>query len=183
MNFNPFHPGCVILDACCLLNIYASRRMVDILPCIGSRTVVVDYVLNRETQYVRDIVGKIPVDVTPVIAAGMLGVVSMETVEEQASYIDLVAAIGDDGESMTGAMAIQNKWAMATDDRAATQVMKQMAPQVELVTTPDIIYSWADTTHPSEDELRSVITDIRRRASFSCQRGHPYYGWWCQYEQ
>ena len=44
--------GCLLLDASCLLNLYATERMQDIAANVGYEFVVSDYVLEHEALYI-----------------------------------------------------------------------------------------------------------------------------------
>ena len=47
--------GVLLLDASCLLNLYATGRMIEIVAALPWQVAVVDYVLEHEALYVRAI--------------------------------------------------------------------------------------------------------------------------------
>ena len=100
--------GVLLLDASCLLNLYATGRMSEIAAALPWQLAVVDYVLEQEALYVRttgeyeEQLETVPVDLAPLAGDGLLLVVRMEGSSEEASFVEL-AVILDDGEAMTGA--------------------------------------------------------------------------------
>src|SRR5438552_17812391 len=95
----------ILLDACCLLNLHATRRLEEILTAVQGRFAVAERVA-AETLYTRrggsgdDADEKDPVDMGSLVALGLLEVLPVETPDEAASYVGFAAEL-DDGEAMT----------------------------------------------------------------------------------
>jgi len=182
-------PGhqCLILDACCLINLYASGRLLEILPSLGQVIVIAEYVQSEEALRIRgnasdeSTVVYEPIDLRPAIESGLLSVVSLETEVEEQRAVDYIGALLDTGEAITGAIAISRLWAIATDDRKATSFFARVAPQLQLVTTPEMIKHWCDSSAPAPDDVRRAIRDIRVRARYVPRRQHPLRAWWDRY--
>lgn len=172
----------LLLDACSLLNVYATRRIHDILAALPESVGVVE-AAAREILYVRrggsgeDADERDPIDLTPLFANGMLQLLQVETNDEAASYVAFAAEL-DDGEAMTCALALHRGAAVATDDRKATRVLGARAPQVTIYTTAHLLKTWADTYGVSDSDLRAVLTAVRERARFVPPRWDPLQGWW-----
>ena len=139
--------GVLLLDASCLLNLYATSRLLEIAVALPWQLAVVDYVLEQEALYVR-IIGAyeeqeetVPVDLSPLIDEGLLLVVWLETPSEEASFVEL-AAVLDDGEAVTGAIALNREYLVAIDDRKARRVLGEKAPGMRLVSTLEIMLQW-----------------------------------------
>ena len=130
-------PGVLLLDASCLLNLYATDRILEIAAALPWQLAVVDYVLEQEALYVRTIGAyeeqeeTVPVDLSPLIDEGLILVVRMETPSEEASFVEL-AAVLDDGEAVTGAIALSRGHMVAIDDRKARRVLGEKAPGMGL---------------------------------------------------
>ena len=122
-----FHDS-IILDADCTINLYASGQMEGILRVIPGKIFIADGVLQREVKWIYD--GperqRKPIEIQPFIDNGLLTVASFESEAEEISFIDFAATIGDDGESITGAIASHRNWAIGTDDRKAHAVFCRM---------------------------------------------------------
>src|SRR5712692_6705387 len=100
----------ILLDACCLLNLHATRRLEEVLRTVRGRFAIVERVA-AEALYTRrggsgeDADEKDPIDFHPLVALGLLEVLCVETADEAASYIGFAAEL-DDGEAMTCALAL-----------------------------------------------------------------------------
>ena len=63
-----------------------------------------------------------PVDLSSLVDEGLVRVMALETPGEEATFVEL-AALVDDGEAITGALAAHRQCALATDDRKARRVL------------------------------------------------------------
>jgi hypothetical protein len=105
-----FSQDCIILDACCIINLYASGQMGDILKSISKSVVVAAYV--RDEEALRIFCGQAGngteeyerIDLQPFIDCGLLRVVTPETEAENITFVNFAATL-DDGEAITGAIA------------------------------------------------------------------------------
>jgi predicted nucleic acid-binding protein len=174
--------GLILLDACCLLNLYATRCREEILTVVEGRFAVVERVA-AEALYTRrggsgeDADEKDAVDMGQLIARGLLEVLTVETAEEAASYVGFAAEL-DDGEAMTCALALHRGAAVATDDRKALRLLASRAPQIRVRSTTQLIKEWAEGAHVLPGELRNVLIDVRQRARFAPGRHDPLHAWW-----
>lgn len=116
----------IFLDACCLLNLAASRQIAAILRDSPARFAITTKVA-AESGYLRrggagdDADERDKLDLAPLIAVDLLSVVGIATEEEAASFIDFAAAL-DDGEAETCALAYHRGVIVATDDRKARRL-------------------------------------------------------------
>ena len=169
------------MDASCLLNLYATGRVADIAAALPWRLAVVDYVLERETLYIRATVGSeepgatVPIDLSPLIDAGLLLVLRLEGSGEQAHFVELAAGL-DDGEAMTGAMAIDRGFAVAIDDRKARRVLSEKVPELRLVSTLELLHFWSAAV--SDEETGRALRAMRYGARYVPGNRDPLYDWW-----
>ena len=175
--------GRLLLDASCLLNLYATGRMRDIAASIGYRFEVADYVLRYETLYVLQTNSedageeRTPVDLDPLIGDGLLHVVELWGEEVLLSFVQLASQI-DDGEAATGALAHHRDCSVAIDDRKARRVMGEVMPEVGLVPTLELIRLWAQEASVPAREPREALMAMQAGASYMPGRCDPLYGWW-----
>ena len=175
--------NCVILDACCIINLYASRHMEEILTSINRRVAVAEYVLNEEalTVYsgplddVRQASEQI--DLHSLVGGGLIDAVSLDFESEADIFISLATKL-DDGEALTGAIAVHRGWAIATDDRKARTIFTKHFPQISLVSTLDIVKYWADSRHVEKNAISATLRDIATRANYEPSPKHELYEWW-----
>ena len=177
--------GCLLLDASCLLNLYATGQLRAISATIDVQLHVADYVLEQEAIYtwLPDATSgqdePVLVDVSPLIEDGLLHVTGLESINEQATFVEL-AALVDDGEAVTGALAFHRGCAIATDDRKARRVFGERIPSVQMVSTLDLLKQWADLGRITDTDLRTAMIAMRSGASYIPSRRDSLFEWWAE---
>ena len=173
--------GVLLLDASCLLNLYATGRLLEIAQALAWQLAVVDYVMEQEALYVR-IIGQfdeqgetVPVDLSQLVDGGLLVVVRLETASEEAHFVELAANL-DDGEAMTGAIGRNRGYAVAIDDRKARRVLGEWAPELRLISTLGLIHQWSATV-PAQEVTRALEA-MRYGARYVPGNRDPLYRWW-----
>jgi len=141
--------------------------MSDILQTMPHAVAVADYVLQKEI---------LRFDLRSIIANGVLTVISINE-EENLLYINLAASL-DDGEAITGAIAVNRNWAIGTDERKAISVLTNMAPQLQIISTLELIKHWADVTNQPISKVREVLANVQKQASYTPNHKHALYNWW-----
>ena len=178
--FNHDH---IILDACCVINLYASSYIESILSSIPIHVIVADYVKNEEVLNIlagpeEDVDSKKePVDLQPLIDRGLIKVVSPDNETESEAFVYFASEI-DDGEAITGAIAYHRNWAIATDDKKATDLFWREAPQNQIISTPELLKYWTDSNNPSTEEISMALQNIHLRARYFPDESHPLCDWW-----
>jgi hypothetical protein len=117
------------------------------------------------------------IDLGPFIETNLLHLVDIETETEANTYIDLAAKL-DDGEAITGAIALNRNWAIATDDVASVRLFQGESPSIAVVSTLDLVKYWVDTDEPDEPTIRETLLNIRIRGRYEPHRNHPLSSWW-----
>lgn len=174
----------IILDGCALLNLYASRRIAEILGTLPRPSAVADYVRDQEALWVgRHKSGPAAererVNVGPLITAGLVEVLSLEGDEEMAHFLTLASSSRiDDGEAMSGALAHARGLVVVTDDKAALRAFSRHSPTIPTCSTASVVRHWAECTAADAATLARVLVDIRERASFEPGPGDPLQYWW-----
>jgi hypothetical protein len=170
----------LLLDACSLINLYATRRIAAILGSHPGRFGVVDTV-RREAGYVfrggdgPDATEREPIDLGPLEKMGLITTLAADSEDETLTYIDLTLEM-DDGEAMTGAIAVHGGFTVVTDDRKALRVLSERGVTCE--TTLDLIKGWAERTNVPRNELRMALLNVRQRARYVPHRTHHLRAWW-----
>ena len=170
------------MDACCLVNLYSAGDLRQFIPSMGL-TWHIPIVVVDETLFVRgvDSAGQStrePIDLQPVIDAGLVRVCEVGGGTETALYVQFAGQV-DDGEAMCLAIAKHRGWLIATDDRKALRLAESEG--VDTITTPELIKKWCDAVGPSDKELGAVLRQIESRASFVPRVGSVLYAWWAQH--
>ena len=176
-------PASLILDASCLLNLYATERFGEIVASLREQVGVADYVLEEEALFIRRETSadgqddQLLVDLSPFVSEGLVEVMRLESPNEEATFVALAALI-DDGEAVTAALAFHRGCSVATDDRKARRILAEQAPTVPLVSTLDLVSQWEETMSVPSGELRTALERIRSGASYVPGPRDPRYEWW-----
>jgi hypothetical protein len=170
------------------MNLFASFYMDSILASTGVQIAVADYVKEEEALTIlEEPASSIPCKVVPVvldpsIKKGLITIASLKDESESETYVSLASTL-DDGEAITGAIAIHRGWAIATDERKATLVIGRKAPHVHIVSTPHILKRWADSDNPTEEDVSKALMNIHLRARYAPPVNHPLRDWWLGMER
>jgi hypothetical protein len=100
-----------------------------------------------------------------------------ESEAEEEAFINYAAYL-DDGEAATGAIAINRGWGMATDDKRVISFLSQEAPGLQMVSTPEIVKYWSETTNIEQLTLNYVLNEIRVKGRYLPPKNHPLRSWW-----
>ena len=176
-------PNYLILDASCLLNLYATGRLRDIALALSYQLVVAGYVMQEEALYVRvpgpeglfDERGS--VNLCPLVEEGLIMVAHLKEPDEIITFVDF-AALVDDGEAVTGALALHRGYSLATDDRRARRILRERAPTVSQVSTLELLKEWSDKRAVPVVELQVAMNLMQRSASFLPGERESLYWWW-----
>lgn len=171
----------VLLDACTLLNLYATGCLREILAGLDYRVSVVEYVMQSEALFVErpDHVppDREQVDIAALVEIGMIDVVEISAEPEAELFLRLAAEL-DDGEARTLAIAASRGWSVATDDRKVHRVAGRECPQVPRLTSLEVLKHWADANEVDGNRIRELLLNIRTRASFFPGKHDPAVFWW-----
>jgi hypothetical protein len=172
----------IILDACGILNLYASGQFVPILTVLGNEWYLPAAVEKESQQYRQpdpDDPEKLivsPIDLLPAIKGGILIQCDCESDEETELYVQIAARIGDDGESMGLAIAKCRGWSVLTDDKKARTIATELG--VCVIATTEVMKQWSEIVKPSAAELSTVLEAIERFAHYTPGRGAVNLDWW-----
>lgn len=176
------HPY-LILDACCIMNLYASNYITDIIASIAESIAVAAYVKDIEALTVykhskKHAMEKEPINLNPLIDRKLLTVVNLDTEAEKLSFANLATQRLDDGEAITLSIAIHRNWAIATDDKLAIRLCNNQFPHIQCLSTPELLKHWVETAKPKPNSIKNALHNIENRANYLLGRQHPFYTWW-----
>lgn len=175
-------PEIVVLDACVLLNLFASGRVEEILRSLPFRWLVASPVCKEALWYLspsaRDAhrLERQEICFDPLIAAGRLERVDL-TAPEEAAFVELAKHLGD-GEAASGALAIGKSASVATDDLKAIQLFARLQPPLPTIETGAILKWWEDRSGASRKEVAAALHSIRRGSRFSPRANSIDADWW-----
>src|SRR4051812_21577366 len=112
-------------DASVLVNLLATDRLASIAEITGWQFALCPAVRDEVNKLRDPATGEmVPLDIAPLIASGLLRVFELSGDEEVAHYVDL-AAVVDDGEAMSIAIAASRRLDLAIDDKQAANHAKR----------------------------------------------------------
>ena len=174
----------VILNACCLRNIYASGCMVAILgtlpiPTMIARIAYIEQPLRifRENKEGEGLVVE-HIDLQPALNAGLLVVASLSSEAEETKMINLATVLEGDTEATTAALALQRRRAIGVDGPATMGLFRRHLPDVQIVSTPILVQHWVERSRPPSRALRAALQNIHQGTGYAPPVHHPLYPWW-----
>jgi hypothetical protein len=177
----------VILNPCCLINLYASRYLSKILEALQVPVMVAADVCEHEELMVYGEglgeEGLIPekIEVKPLLDAGLLTTARPSSDAELISVINFAFAVKEDGEAFTAALALHHHWAVGIDDSRTISFLRRNIPSLKLFTTPHFVKQWIDRTSPTTETIRTVLHNIQWYAKYTISPHHALYAWWHSY--
>ena len=169
-----------IIDACCLINLYASGKEGGICQACGEFRVpaqVQDEALRIRRVDEDDPTRLVPrdIDLDDAIAAGYIQMCQLKGQDELDAFVRFAMQL-DDGEASCLAIAESRGWTVATDDRKARRIASENG--ISLIGTPELIQRWVDATSPNEAAIVEVLRRVERFARFRPRRTDPLHEWW-----
>jgi predicted nucleic acid-binding protein len=170
-----------IVDACCLINFYASGNVLGILRALDGGLFVPDLVqgespfIRKEDDQDRTILVPEAINLTEALNEGLLHSCQLENDVESEHFVQYAAAV-DDGEAVCLALAKCRHWVVATDDRKATRLAR--AEGIATITTAEIVKLWADSCKATDKAVAEILQRIERCARFRPRNDFPLHDWW-----
>lgn len=170
-----------IVDACCLINVYASKNAHNILRALKGGLFVPDLIkdeslfIRKEDDQDKTALVPAPIDLTEAIAEGLLHRCRLENEVEAQQFVEFATSV-DDGEAICLALAKCRGWVVATDDRKAIRLAK--AEGINTITTAEIVKLWADSCKATDEAIAEIQHRIEYYARFRPRKGSPLYEWW-----
>lgn len=169
----------IILDACCIINLYASSVIGEVLESVPLPFFVDKYVREKEALKIKAESENefIDIDLEPFIQKNILEEITLAGKEEISTFINLAATL-DDGEARCGALAANRNLVVATDEKAGIRVFSNLSPPISTISTLSMIHNWAIAKNKSKVDISSVLKRIEKRASYRPGSNHKYFNWW-----
>lgn len=173
-----------ILDASSVINLYATARMPEIIDCLPVRFSVSQYVKEWEAVSVLEAPDSngdqqcIPIELGDIVSSGVLEIFSDDSPSVANGVIELArAGVRGMGEKLCAAIALATGCGIVLDDKVATTKLQHMMPQIQMLTTFDLVKFWACHENICEPVIREALRNIRIRGNFRIAEWHPLYAW------
>lgn len=169
----------IILDACCIINLYASSVMEEVLESITFPFFVDQYVREKEALKVKTEKENefVDIDLDSFVQSGLLKEISLNAESEVNTFVNLAASL-DDGEARCGAIASHRRLAVATDEKAGIRLFSSLNPPIPTISTLEMLYHWSGSNSINTPKISLVLDNIERKASYRPGSKHKYFKWW-----
>jgi predicted nucleic acid-binding protein len=168
----------LLLDACVTINLIAAGPVHQIARSIGCGCLITRQAAN-EVGHLRDIADGetvvTPVDLTDHLQPGAFQIIELAR-DEVPLFVEL-AALVDDGEAATIAVAIKRGLPLATDDRKARRLCAERGLALPTGTVA-LIRRYCEAQALDQAHISHLLRRISNRASFQAPRGDPDLKWW-----
>ena len=175
----------VILDACVIINLYASGHMQSILESIPKPVSIAAYVHEMEMQKIYtgpddDVMKETEqINLQSFVNRKLLHILPLEDGPEATAAVGFSAETRlDTGEAISAAIAVHRSFSLATDDKAAISFFTRRMPQLHLISTPELLKHWFDTNRPHIMVISLAVRNIQKRARYEPHHDHSLYEWW-----
>lgn len=158
----------IVFDACCVTNLHSSGSLEAILRTIPAKCAL-PFDVNQEVDHP---------DIESLLGMGLLSLTDIRGDNEENLYIHYAASARSNGEAASIAIAKNRNWAIATDERKITAMLRDIVPNVQILTTPDLLKHWSDETKVSTQELVEALQAVNLKASYTPSELHPLLAWW-----
>lgn len=172
----------VVIDACCMLNLLATRREMLIvnaldLYLVESPQVSVEPLFLWTRPDDEGTQSKEPTSTIALREAGRLETRAIDTDVLQNAFIDAAARIKDTDATCI-ALAGVLRLPLFTDDRKERKIARDLFPQIELLSTLDILASAAQAMNWSTEQLAVVAQNLRWCGNFAPPKSDPRGTWY-----
>jgi predicted nucleic acid-binding protein len=172
----------LVIDACCTLNLLATRRELEIVGALELHLLDTPQI-SREPLTLwtpPDADGqrsKEPTSTEPLRRAGRLKTRPLDDDALLDSFVAAAAHIKDTDASCI-ALAGVLQLPLMTDDRKERRIARELFPNIELVSTLDVLAEAERLLTWSASDLARVASDLRWRGNFAPPRNDPRGPWY-----
>ena len=177
----PTEGGLLLLDACCLINLFATGHIEDVLETLPYRLATSELVADTEVLTIRGeeqpdgSTERVILSPRRLETSGHLSILAIASEVEVDAFVRFAADL-DDGEASVSALAVVHGGGVATDDRKALRILSRA--QVPVVQTPELLFAWAQRSQALESVVRDALRAVRVRARFYPRKVAPCFHWW-----
>lgn len=172
----------LVIDACCMLNLLATRLELEIVQACHSSLIISDRAFGEalflhtppDDDGVRT---KEPASTDRLRAAGCLAIHALDTEPLLDAFVECAARLRDEDASCVALAGVLGLPLM-TDDGKERRVARDIFPKIEMVSTLAILHDAVRTMGLSEDAQLRLIADLRWRGNFAPPRRDPLSSWY-----
>jgi hypothetical protein len=177
-------PRTVALDACCMLNLLATGRELELVRACDI-ALIISAQAHGEALFLHtppDADGarsRQPASTEPLRASGRLQIRSLDTEPLITAFVACAAQLRDEDASCVALAGVLGLPLM-TDDGKQRRIARAQFPRIELVSTLAVLDEAVRALALPEHELLGLVADLRWRGNFAPPRKDPLSPWYAE---
>jgi predicted nucleic acid-binding protein len=174
----------MVIDACCTLNLLATRLEVEIATACGLSLLISDKA-HEEALFLHSspdadgVRSKEPASTERLVQIGHLAIRRLDTDSLVEAFVECAAQLRDQDASCI-ALAGVLQLPLLTDDGKERRVARALFPNIDLVSTLDVLQEASQTLKLSDDDLTRMAADLRWRGNFAPPQKDPRSAWYAE---
>lgn len=171
-----------MIDACCTLNLLATRRELDIVralnwhlldtPLVSAETLFLWSVPDADGERTKE-----PASTDSLRLHGHLSTHALNTEELSNAFVEAASRITDSDASCIALAGVLDL-PLVSDDRKERRIALELFPRIVLISTLDVLHDAASALQLSSAELSLVATSLRWGGNFAPPRNDPRTQWY-----
>jgi predicted nucleic acid-binding protein len=177
-------PRPLVIDACCTLNLLATRRELEIARACDLQLIISDRA-HAEALFLHTppdeegIRTKEPASTKRLRTARRLEVRRLDTDALLEAFIQCAARLRDEDAScvaLAGGLGVP----LMTDDGKERRVARELFPKIDLVSTLEVLHDAVHRLALSRDAQSRLAADLRWRGNFAPPKKDPLSSWYAE---
>jgi predicted nucleic acid-binding protein len=172
----------LVIDACCTLNLLATRQEVEIVRAGGLHLIISDRA-HHETLFLHTppdedgVRTRTPASTERLRAANLLQIRMLDSDLLLEAFVKCAARLRDEDASciaLAGVLGVP----LMTDDAKERRVALELFPELELVSTLQVLHEAVRVLHWPDEMILRMATDLRWGGNFAPPRRDPLSSWY-----
>jgi predicted nucleic acid-binding protein len=172
----------VVIDACCVLNLLATRREIELVAGAGL-TLIMSEKAHAEALFLStppDDEGvriREPASTSRLRDAGSLSTHAIDSDALLDAFVECARLLRDADASCV-ALAVVLGLPLVTDDRKEQRIARGIFPQIEVISTLDVLHEAIRALALPTPDVLQIAADLRWRGNFAPPRKDPRADWY-----
>jgi hypothetical protein len=172
----------VVIDACCTLNLLATRLELELVRACELELIISDRA-HREALFLHappdddGVRAREPASTERLRAAGGLRIRALDSDPLLDAFVECAASLRDEDASCV-ALAGVLELPLMTDDGKEQRVARKVFPKIEIISTLAVLQDAVRALGLPEDAVLRLVSDLRWRGNFAPPRRDPLSSWY-----
>jgi hypothetical protein len=167
----------VYLDGGVLLNLSVLDQATEIFATLPVQCMIAP-VMDTETYELGNEDEPHTITVHTFVTQGVMMIADPLQEEGQQLMLELACQGVRGSLAYLAAAATIQQAKLATDSNRSVQLLRQLLPQLPLLTTATLLHEWQQEQHIDEQSMLDVLHQVEERARFTPPEHDPLCAWW-----